>query len=100
MGTRVYRSRFFLRNCCPFEPFAGCAIDEEQAELGGALTQAANDALAMLGVVRGGPRIVVDQTILERAVDEDRELAGRRGDGFGLAHAVGQASIEGAERGR
>src|SRR5262247_3778188 len=60
-------------------------MDECEAEIGGALTQAANDALAVVGVVRSGPRIVVHQPILKRAIDEDRELAGRRGDGFGLA---------------
>jgi hypothetical protein len=53
----------------------------------------------MLGVVRGGLRIAVDETILERAVDEDRELAGRRGDRTGFAHPVGQAEIESAEHG-
>jgi hypothetical protein len=43
-----------LRNCA-LEHLAGCAIDEGQAEIGGALTQAANDPLAVLGIVRGGP---------------------------------------------
>ncbi len=36
--------------------------------MGGPLTQTTNDALAVVGVVRSGPRIAVDQTILERAV--------------------------------
>jgi hypothetical protein len=37
-----------------------------------------DDALAVLSVVRGGSRIAIDKAILEGAVDEDRELAGRR----------------------
>jgi hypothetical protein len=44
------------------------AIDEGEPEIGGALTQTASDALAVLGVVRGGARITVDQAILEGAV--------------------------------
>src|SRR6059058_6048202 len=56
------------------------------------------DAGAVLGVVGGGPGVLVVQAVLERAVDEDRELAGGRGDGFGLADPVGQASIERAQR--
>jgi hypothetical protein len=76
----------------PPEQLAGFAIDECEAEIGGALTQAANDALAVLGVVRSRARIMVDEPILERAVGENRELAGRGGDGFGLAHPAGQAS--------
>src|SRR6266542_3456806 len=87
-----------LRNC-PFKHLAGGAIDEGEAELGGALTQAANDALAVLGIVRSGPGVLVQQALLERAVDEDRQLAGGGGDGFSLAHPVGQAAIESAERG-
>jgi hypothetical protein len=65
--------RLLLRNCA-VEQLAGFAIDEGEAEIGGPLTQTANDALAMLGVVRGGSRITVDPAILECAVDEDREL--------------------------
>src|SRR6266545_8196045 len=60
-----------LRNC-PFKHLAGGAIDEGEAELGGALTQAANDALAVLGIVRSAPGVLVQQALLERAVDEDR----------------------------
>src|SRR6266536_236095 len=47
-----------LRNC-PFKHLAGGAIDEGEAELGGALTQAANDALAVLGIIRSGPGVPV-----------------------------------------
>ena len=43
-----------LRNCT-LEHLAGVAINEGQAEVGGALTQATNDPLAVLGIVRGGP---------------------------------------------
>jgi len=43
-----------LRNCA-LEQLAGVAVDEGEAEIGGALTQAANDALAVPGVVGGGP---------------------------------------------
>src|ERR1700692_2653558 len=66
---------FLLRNCT-LEHLAGFVIDECEAEIGGALAQAANDARAVLGVVRGGPWILVHQTILEGAVDEDRQLTG------------------------
>ena len=39
-----------LRNC-PLEQLAGLAIDEGEAKIGGALTQTANDALAVLGAM-------------------------------------------------
>jgi len=87
---------FLLRNCT-LDQLAGSTIDEGEADLGRALTQAANDALAVLRVVRGGSQIAVDQTILEHAIDEDGELAGRRGDRFGLAHPVGQAFAPGSD---
>ena len=67
--------------------------------MGGPLTQTTNDALAVVGLVRSGPRIAVDESILERTVDEDRELVGRRGDRFDLTHPEGQAAAEGTERG-
>ena len=82
------------------QDLAGVAIDQGEAEMGGTLTQATQHALLVVGVVRGGPGVLVQQALLERAVDEDRELAGGGGDSFGLAHPVGQAAIEGAERGR
>jgi hypothetical protein len=52
-----------LRNCT-LEQLAGFAIDECEAEIGGALTQTANDALAVVGVVRDGSRITVDRPSL------------------------------------
>src|SRR5262249_2775483 len=81
-----------LRGDCTVDRLAGFAIDEGEAEMGRTLAQTTNDTLAVLGVVRGGPRIAVDQTLLERPVDEDRDLAGRRGDRSGLAHLEVQAA--------
>jgi hypothetical protein len=52
---RTDRLFFSLRNCT-LEQLAGLAIDEGEPEIGGTLTQTANDALAVLGVVRGGVR--------------------------------------------
>jgi len=71
-----------LRNCA-LEPIAGVTTDEGEAEIGGALTQAAKDSGAVLSVVGGGPRIPIPRPVLERALDEDRELAGGGGDGLG-----------------
>src|SRR5437879_4917135 len=56
------------------------------------------DAGAVLGVVGGGPGVLVVQAVLERAVDEDRELAGGRGDGFGLADPVARTDEQNAVR--
>ena len=55
--------------------------------------------MVKVGFVMRGAGIAVDEAIFECSVDEDRQLAGRRGDRFGLAHAEGQAAIEGAEGG-
>ena len=52
-----------LRDCA-LEEFAGVAIDEGQTEIGGGQTQAANDALAVPGIARGGssPSLSVRET--------------------------------------
>ena len=79
-----------LRNCA-LEQLAGFAVEEGEAEIGGPLAQAVKDANTMLGIVGGGAGILVHQTIPERAVHQDRQLAGGGRDGFGLPDPVGQA---------
>ena len=90
--------RTLLRNW-RIEELAGFAIEEGEAEAGGALAESAEDVKAMLGIIGGGSRILVAKAMLERSIDEDGQLAGRGGDGFGLADAVGQTPIEGPEGG-
>ena len=78
------------------EELAGFAIEEREAETGGALAESAEDVEAMLGIIGGGSGILVPAAILEGAIDEARQPAGRGGDGFGLADAVGlRISVEG-----
>ena len=55
-------------------------------------------ARALAGGVDVGARVAVDERAGERPVDQDRQLARGRGEGFGLADADGQAAIEGPER--
>ena len=57
-------------------------------------------ARALASGIDVGARVAVDERAGERAVDQDRQLARGRGEGFGLADAHGQAAIEGAERRR
>ena len=45
------------------------------------------------------PRITVDEGAGQRAVDQDRELAGSRGDRLRFPDAEGETSIKGAEGG-
>jgi hypothetical protein len=90
--------KLLLRNW-RIEELAGFAIEEGEAEAGGALAESAEDVKAMLGIIGGGSRILVAKAMLERSIDEDGQLAGRGGNGFGLADAVGQTPIEGPEGG-
>ena len=46
------------------ENLAGVAMDEGEAEIGGALTQAMQHALPVVGVVRGGPGVLGRQAVL------------------------------------
>src|SRR2546426_11869284 len=85
-----------LRNCT-LEQLAGFAVEEREAEMGGTLAQAVKDADTVLGIVGDGSEILVHQALPEGAIHQDRQLAGGGRDGFGLAHSVGQAAIEGAE---
>src|SRR5438128_11734631 len=87
-----------LRNCA-LEQLAGFAVEEREAEMGGALAQAVKNADTVLGIVGGGSGILIRQAIPEGAIHEDRQLAGGGRDGLGLAHPVGQAPVEGAEGG-
>ncbi len=75
-----------LRNC-PLEQLGGFAIDECEPEIGGPLTQAANDALAVPGVVGGGSRIAVDQAIFEKRGSLSRGFLLGRSAGNGPAGA-------------
>src|SRR5262245_5019024 len=88
------RLRKLLRNW-RIDEFAGFAIEEREAEAGVALAKSAEDVETMLGIIGGGSRILIPEAMLEGAIDEDRQLAGRGGNGFGLADAVGQTPIEG-----
>src|SRR5207245_6883927 len=83
-----------LRNCT-LEQLAGFAVEEREAEMGGTLAQAVKDANTVLGIVGGGSGILVHQALPEGAIHQDRQLAGGGRNGFGLAHPVGQAPIEG-----
>ena len=56
------------------EDLAGVAIDQGEAEMGGPRTQAVQHALLVGGVVGGGPGVLVQQAVLERAVDEIASL--------------------------
>jgi hypothetical protein len=69
-------------------------FDEEEAEIGGTLTQATKDARAVLGAVGGWLQDRVLQPVLERAVDGSRSLRAVHGDAFGLCRPDGQASIQ------
>ena len=46
------------------ENLAGVSVDEGEAERGGALTQAMKHALPVVGVVRGGPGVLVQEAVL------------------------------------
>ena len=74
-------------------------MHELEAEDVGALSEAAQRAGALAGVVAVGARVAIDQGAVEGAIDEDGELAGGGGDGLGLADADGQAPVEGTEGG-
>src|SRR5437867_444734 len=59
----------------------------------------ANGSGLLLLIVRGGPGITVNEGARQRAVDQDGELAGGRGDGLRFPDAEREASIKGAEGG-
>ena len=75
------------------------SVDESETEVSGALGQAAHGTGAILSVVGGGPGVLIDEPILESAVDENGELSSGGGDGFGFTDAIGETSIVGAESG-
>jgi hypothetical protein len=81
------------------EHFPGLAIKERKPKLVGTLTQAAEDAGALLGIVRIGAWIAIHEVALERVVNQDGELARGGGNGLGLANARGQSTIKRAESG-
>ena len=78
---------------------ARLSVDESETEVSGALGQAAHGTGAILSVVGGGPGVLIDEPILESAVDENGELSSGGGDGFGFTDAIGETSIVGAESG-
>ena len=73
------------------------SVDESETEVSGALGQAAHGTGAILSVVGGGPGVLIDEPILESAVDENGELSSGGGDGFGFTDAIGETSIVGAK---
>src|SRR5438093_7732390 len=54
----------------------------------------ANGSGLLLLIVRGGPGITVTEGARQRAVDQDGELAGGRGDGLRFPDAEREASIK------
>ena len=72
---------------------ARLSVDESETEVSGALGQAAHGTGAILSVVGGGPGVLIDEPILESAVDENGELSSGGGDGFGFTDAIGETSI-------
>src|SRR5208283_907397 len=75
-------------------------IDQLEAEELGAFAQRLEFTSTVELVVSSCTGVVIDEVTGEDAVDQHRELAGGSGNCLGLAHAGGQASEEGAERGR
>ena len=53
-----------------------------------------DDTSAVMLLTRGGSRIAVGHTMTQVVVERDSDLAGRRGDGLGLANARGRAPVE------
>ena len=53
----------------------------------------------MVGVVRRSARIAVHEAVFQRVVDEDRQFARVRGNGFRFPDAPGETSIERPEGG-
>jgi hypothetical protein len=64
--VRVAKSARLLRNW-RIEEFAGFAIEEGEAEAGGALAKSAEDAEAMVGIIGGSSRILTRMTSSPRA---------------------------------
>ena len=91
-------TRLLLRNCFP-QYLPGLAVDERQAQRVGALAESAHEACALVRGVGLGPGVAIDEPAGEGAVDENGELAGGGGQGFGFADADGQPAVEGPEGG-
>ena len=70
-----------------------------ESELFRSLAEVSQGSGAMLGLVGVGTGVAVVEGAAKDAVDEEGDLARGRGDGLGLADAVGDAAIEGSERG-
>ncbi len=97
-GTNEGWLKNLLRNY-RLNDVARLSVDESETEVSGALGQAAHGTGAILSVVGGGPGVLIDEPILESAVDENGELSSGGGDGFGFTDAIGETSIVGAESG-
>ncbi len=77
-------------------------VDEDisaDGMLSGALAEAPDDVCPIVGVVDGGPGILVHQSVFQGSIDQNGELARGGGDGLGLADPSGQTSIERTEGG-
>jgi hypothetical protein len=81
------------------QDLSGVAVDEFEAECRRAVAEAAEDAGSLLERRRISPGILIHEVAFEHSIHENRQLAGRRGDGLRLADAGGQSAIERAERG-
>ena len=92
----IRRVGWLLRNCS-FD-LACREVDEPKSEVFCAVAEAADEARAILRVVGIGARVRVHKVVFQGAIDQDRQLAGGGGDGFGLADAEGHPSIERPER--
>ena len=91
-------TRPLLRNCCP-KHLAGLAIDERKTQRVRSLAESAQDPCALAGGVDVRAGVAIDDRAGEGAVDENGQLARRRGKGFGLADPDGQAPVERAQGG-
>ena len=98
MNMTFESAAYLLRNY-RLNDVARLSVDESETEVSGALGQAAHGTGAILSVVGGGPGVLIDEPILESAVDENGELSSGGGDGFGFTDAIGETSIVGAESG-
>ena len=82
-----------LRNFTP-EYVSRSGIEELQTEGPRALSKTADEPGTMSLVVVFCGSLEAEQFVREGAVEEDRQLARGRGDGFGLADSYGQTAIE------
>ena len=86
----------FLRNGCSGRDLDGL---KGKSECLGSPQQIAHHSLAIAHLIRRGAGIHVVHSVPHGVVEQDRDLASRSGDGFGLADARRKPPVEGAQRG-